>query len=465
MGASKSKADTTSCAQQQPPSMQRTAANKDPVQKKAADFVSKPKAKEVAPASEPISLPTKSWRALLENAEAPMNKDAKPFTPGAVPVPQQTTTKGPPGLEDPAAAKEDDPEWMQYLSKKLNAAESPQKPTPNANNANRNNAGVRFQKEQDRQVPCNPPAGPRRSAAEDSKEGSIGGITIHTESYLQLLREGAPKKRSMGNAANRRKITPPAASFENAPAGAPPMESLVKKWSTALKPKTLEGETSTEEVPVQRTIQDDIRTEKMLLDQDLSDPAYFSDSEPSNGKTSASLHRLGRRPQVTKANIRSYVMQDLNFLLDQVVGMMLLRLQRFTDQQNSFFSVDAPISTLKNDSALAHQPRRFVIGLKEVARRTKQSKLSCLLVAPDIEEDGNSGGLDDRMRELLGSAHQNGIPVIFALSRARLGKALGKNLHISVLGILDATGAQDLLDESVRLAGESQQTWLARLAK
>lgn len=255
----------------------------DPVQKKAADFASRPKTKEVAPATEPISLPTKSWRALLENAEAPMNKDAKPFTPGAVPVPQQTTTKGPPGLEDPAAVKDDDPEWMQYLSKKLNAAESPQKPTPNANH---NNTGMRFQKGHERQVPCNPPAGPRRSGAEDSKESSIGGITIHTESYLQLLREGAPKKKTSGNAANRRKTTPPAASFENAPAGAPPMESLVKKWGTALKPKTLEGETFTEEVPVQGNIQDDIRTEKMLLDQDLSDPAYFSDSEPNDGKLS-----------------------------------------------------------------------------------------------------------------------------------------------------------------------------------
>jgi len=362
-------------------------------------------------------------------------------------------------LEDPSAAKDDDPEWMQYLSKKLNTAEAPQKPT---SNANRNSTGVRFQKEQDRQVPGNPPAAPPGIAAEESTEGSTGGMAIHTESYLQLLREGAPKKRSTGsNAANRRKVMQPAA---NAPAGAPPTESLVKKWGPALKQRTLDGEASTEEVPVQRTIQDDIGTEKMLLDQDLSDPGYFSESEPSNGKTCASLHRLGRRPQVAKAHIRSYVMQDLNFLLDQVVGMMLLRLQRFTDQQNSFVSADVPISTLKNDSALAPQPRRFVIGLKEVARRTKQSKLSCLLVAPDIEEDGNSGGLDDRMRELLGSAHQNGIPVVFALSRARLGKALGKNLHISVLGILDATGAQDLLDESVRLAGESQQTWLARLA-
>merc|ERR1719359_1038737 len=96
-------------------------------------------------------------------------------------------------------------------------------------------------------------------------------------------------------------------------------------------------------------------------------------------------------------------------------------------------------------------------------RRTKQGKVRCLIVAPDIEEDGNSGGLDDRMRELIGSAYQNQTPVLFALSRDRLGKALGKSLHISVLGVLDARGAQSLFHESVQLASECRQAWLARI--
>merc|ERR1719487_1407478 len=109
--------------------------------------------------------------------------------------------------------------------------------------------------------------------------------------------------------------------------------------------------------------------------------------------------------------------------------------------------------------------RRFVIGLKEVSRRTKQAKVECLIVAPDIGEDANSGGLDDRMRALLASAYQNETPVIFALSRARLGKVLGKSLQISVLGVLDATGAKSLLRQSVKLADQNRLAWLARLKK
>merc|ERR1719181_2091333 len=151
----------------------------------------------------------------------------------------------------------------------------------------------------------------------------------------------------------------------------------------------------------------------------------------------------------------------MSYRLDEAVGMLLLRLQRFTDSQRIISGVASSDAL----SAQVNQSRRFVIGLKEVARRTKQSKVECLIVAPDIEEDASSGGLDDRMRELIAMAYQNQIPVIFALSRARLGKALGKSLQISVLGILDARGAQSLFQQSLLLADECRQTWLHRFGK
>lgn len=189
----------------------------------------------------------------------------------------------------------------------------------------------------------------------------------------------------------------------------------------------------------------------MLVDQDLSDPAIWSETE-SLDLRKASAHRIGRRP---KGIARSYVMQELTYLLDRSVGMLLCRLQVYTDQQK----------TLATSPENPGASRRFVIGLKEVVRRIKQSKVECLIVAPDIQEDANNGGLDDRMRELLALAYQRKIPVIFALSRARLGKALGKSLNISVLGVLDAIGARELFDESVKLANENCQAWLARLEK
>jgi ribosomal protein L7Ae-like RNA K-turn-binding protein len=288
-----------------------------------------------------------------------------------------------------------------------------------------------------------------------------GGVAIQTETYLKLLKEGTPAKKKSSNApriANRgpnvmgRKIAEPGEADIAMPMT---LSSLGKTWSTAMSGET---PTTAEEVPQIKSTQDDISSEKVLKDHDRSEPAYWSDTE-SMDLQCASAHRLGRRPKIATAMIRSYVMQDLSYALDQAVGMMIRRLQRYMDHHRAFASKPC-------QEVGAQTPgRRFVIGLKEVSRRTKQSRVACLIVAPDIEEDANSGGLDDRMRELLATAYENGTPVIFALTRARLGKALGKSLHISVLGVVDATGARDLLQESLHLADKCRKAWLARLGK
>lgn len=280
---------------------------------------------------------------------------------------------------------------------------------------------------------------------------------IHMASYLQLLKDGNTKKKAPAATATRTRNPMNAPSHVAQGANIPDYQhrhpltttNLVQKWSSVVLKKQ---ELDEAEIAVQRGTQDDIWISRLALEEDPSDPGYYSDSQPTSTTRSASRHRLGHRPHLAADLIRSYVMQDMSFGLDRAVGMLLARLQRFTDQQRAF-GIDREGESTQ---------RRFVIGLKEVARRTKQAKVECLIVAPDLEEDANSGGLDDRMRELLASAYQNQTPVIFALSRSRLGAALGKSLHISALGVLDITGAKSLLDECVQLAAEERQSWLAR---
>jgi hypothetical protein len=43
----------------------------------------------------------------------------------------------------------------------------------------------------------------------------------------------------------------------------------------------------------------------------------------------------------------------------------------------------------------------------------------------------SEGGLDDKVEEIIKEARKHGIPVVFALSRSRLGKALGKSMRMS----------------------------------
>jgi len=472
MGASKSTANATKNAERSMPESQPVKAaetsnmtsNKLPV--KEAALVT------------PISLPTKSWRSLLQ--EQSLSADAKPFVPNQAPPPRQA----------PATTQaDDDPEWMQYLGKKFESKkiatdglEASSVPLPSntlkpkgkgkgkSKGAGTASWGTAFDD-------GGGFGGKMGKVAQGGNTGAAGGnsMLIQTEAYLKLLKEGTTRKAPANNQTARRTqnknkawLTPEGMDDAAQSAAIMPLttSSLAKKWSSVVSKQSCPADDTAEElVVVKHTTQDDIGIEETLFDQDLSDPAYCSDTEIAvsliNTKNNASIHRLGRRPKAASAKIRTYVMQDLCFLLDRAVGMLLLRLQRFMDCQRIFNCSDS----ISEEQARHLQQRRFVIGLKEVSRRTKQSKVECLIIAPDIEGDVNSGGLDDRMRELLASAYQSQTPVIFALSRSRLGKALGKSLHISVLGVLDSTGARGLLDESLQRATDCRQAWLARLEK
>jgi ribosomal protein L7Ae-like RNA K-turn-binding protein len=382
-------------------------------------------------------LPTSTWRELLED-----KSDKAPtfsFTPQGSKAPPSAALTAP-ALETNNGVKEE-PEWMQYLSKVAEGR------TARPSNLKPGQGRVSTSLD-------------RPSCSSLSPEPDTGSHLFQTSEYLKILKD-APKK--VAGAKPKRKPAVQAASAPAAPAAQADLLLDVlpgpMRWTTAWRAQvartdiTLADRGDVADKGVLSYAQDDTFLEKLNIDEDLSDPAYLSEVESTAfrgpSKKTASFHFLGRRPRHTDTRIRSYVMQDLSCYLDNLVAKMLLRLQRFTEEGKSMMEANAP--------------RRFIIGLREVSRRMKKNKLACIVVAPDIEEDQEDGGLDDRMRELLASAYSNSIPVIFALSRARIGCAMGKTVQVSVFAVMDATGAQTLLDESVSLAQELKQSWLERV--
>jgi len=470
MGASAGKV----CERRQQVSSNKPQAKDAVAKNDTKDAVAKNDTKAGNLVAEPISLPTKSWRALLE--EQP---DAKPYAPSQAPPPRQFTAKARP-LSTGSAVK-DDAEWMQCLSKKFEgAANTPSKFSFSGSKFGMDGKGKGKGKSNGKGFPGSMPTagaffgGRGESATEGPAAGA--GHGMNTEAYLTLLRDGAAKKVSNIQTARRTQNKNLhqwlSADKDSSQANEMPMtiSNLANKWSSMVE--------RAPDAEVERTTQDDIQIEKLLVDKDLSDPAYYSDPEltcinipkvrPDQPrpvhtyvmKTNASIHPLGCRPKLATSSIRTYVMQDLSFMLDKTVAMLLLRLQRLMDQEREAFVLSSAISELQ---AQRLQQRRFITGIKEVARRINKSQIQCLMVAPDIEEQAKSGGLDSQMRELLELAYKNSVPVIFALSRARMGKALGKSMHISALGVLDSRGATNLMEESLRLAREGREGWLARL--
>ena len=59
---------------------------------------------------------------------------------------------------------------------------------------------------------------------------------------------------------------------------------------------------------------------------------------------------------------------------------------------------------------------------REVAKAVKSKRARVVIVAPNIEHIQTEGGLDDLLTSILAQAEELGIPVVFALSRKKLGQ-------------------------------------------
>ncbi|CAB1118304.1 unnamed protein product [Ectocarpus sp. CCAP 1310/34] len=96
-----------------------------------------------------------------------------------------------------------------------------------------------------------------------------------------------------------------------------------------------------------------------------------------------------------------------------------------------------------SDPAKAKTRRRLVIGLREVLRGVKAKKVRLLIVAPNVDAVGGEGGLDDKVVEIIDKAREEETPVVFALSKRKIGKALGKTIKVSAVGVYSFDGANE----------------------
>ena len=94
------------------------------------------------------------------------------------------------------------------------------------------------------------------------------------------------------------------------------------------------------------------------------------------------------------------------------------------------------------DPIKAKMRRRLVFGLREVHKYVSLQRAKALVIAPNIEETEQEGGLDDVLGKIIEEAKANGTPLIFALTRGRLGQIVGKGMRISALAVLDESGAE-----------------------
>merc|ERR1719498_483120 len=151
-------------------------------------------------------------------------------------------------------------------------------------------------------------------------------------------------------------------------------------------------------------------------------------------KTKASRHK-----EDAHAPIREYVNMELTPELEDAVTETLYTLRNLRMQE----------------LGMGQKSRRYAVGFREVARLISQQAVQCLIVAPDVERTG--GALEDKIAQLVAQCEGQNVPVVYALSRRQLGRAVMKNVTVSVLAIEDVRGANEIFSRMLHAAAEAKK--------
>ena len=102
------------------------------------------------------------------------------------------------------------------------------------------------------------------------------------------------------------------------------------------------------------------------------------------------------------------------------------------------------------DDKNARARRRIVMGLREVARGIRAHKVKMVVMANNLDE---YGAIDSKLQEILDLARAGELPVLYELNKRKLGKALGKSIKVSVVGIQNSDGAQEQFKKLKKMVG------------
>lgn len=101
------------------------------------------------------------------------------------------------------------------------------------------------------------------------------------------------------------------------------------------------------------------------------------------------------------------------------------------------------------DDANARARRRLVLGLREVARGIRSHKVKMVIMANNLD---TYGAIDAKLEEILNLAKEEDVPVLFEFNKRKLGKALGKSIKVSVVGVQSADGAHEQFKKLKKLS-------------
>jgi selenocysteine insertion sequence-binding protein 2 len=237
-----------------------------------------------------------------------------------------------------------------------------------------------------------------------------------------------------------------------------PRASLVDNPNQATAERQIRRRRKEREIPKAKKL---TKLKKIILQeraQEQQNSSCISESTepamcPQNVVTTASLTdgtstNVENMPNSTLNEYkRPYIKQQILPELNQAVRKLLAELVRFQQRLEA------------KDPDKARQKRRLLSGLREVLRTVQRGKAKCVIIAPNIEHITAAGGLEDHLQEIVKQCKRTNTFLTFAMTRNTLGKAIGKRLRVSVVAILDFSGAEELYKQVTTLTLRGRAEW------
>ncbi|XP_018418402.1 PREDICTED: selenocysteine insertion sequence-binding protein 2-like [Nanorana parkeri] len=151
--------------------------------------------------------------------------------------------------------------------------------------------------------------------------------------------------------------------------------------------------------------------------------------------------------KIHSKRFREYCNQVLSKEIDECVTVLLQELVSFQER------------VYQKDPMKAKSKRRLVMGLREVTKHMKLSKIKCVIISPNCEKIQSKGGLDEALYNVIAMAREQEIPFVFALGRKALGRCVNKLVPVSVVGIFSYCGAENLFNNLVSLTEEARKAY------
>ena len=135
------------------------------------------------------------------------------------------------------------------------------------------------------------------------------------------------------------------------------------------------------------------------------------------------------------ANVEAYVSHSITEELNKKVSEFLSKLIAWQERSR------------RMDPMNAKKKKRLVCGMREAAKAVTLGKVKVLIVAPNVQPlpSNASEGKNPSypVDSILQDCQKHNVPIIFALTRRKMGNLLGQRKNISLFAILNVSGAED----------------------